>query len=333
MEAIKIPIEQLTMKRNKQLSALTKDHLQGNAGEQDKLSYKGRILILDDDVMMLNILERLLTERGHEVILSSNPFEVISIIKENKIDLAILDLILPKSNGYEITALIRKTEPELPIIMLSGSAITESKIKALKIGADDYITKPFEENELIARVERTLTRYISLKALSVEDGLTGAYTKTYLWRKLKEIKNAYTRNGKIFSVAFVDIDCFKEINDTYGHLAGDEALKCFVSTLKSSLRATDYVFRFGGDEFIVLFPETTKENAHKVLERFRDNESYIQCIKSKTGVLIGCSFSAGITEIKGVSDTVEKIIERADEALYQAKAQGKNRVIIYDSCD
>ncbi|WIV12348.1 diguanylate cyclase [Proteiniborus sp. MB09-C3] len=295
----------------------------------DSLEALGRILIVDDDVVTLNILKEIFRKRGYNVILCSNSFEVIKKIKENKIDIAIIDLILPEMDGFEIIESIRKTEPELPVIMLSGSSNTENKIRALGIGADDYITKPFVEKELIARVERALARALSFKAISIEDGLTAAYTKCYFWRKIKEIKGAYQRNKKTFSVAFVDMDDFKNINDTHGHLMGDEALKCFVYALKSSLRFTDYVFRFGGDEFVILFPETNEKNAYYVLERFRDNISYEKCMKSNTGIVFEGAFSAGITEVKNVDDEIEDIIKRADMALYEAKTQGKNKTCIY----
>lgn len=298
--------------------------------EHDSIKASNRILILDDDVVTLNILKEIFRKSGYSVILCSNSFEVIRKIKENKIDIAIIDLILPEMDGFEIIELIRKTEPELPVIMLSGNSNTENKIRALRIGADDYITKPFEEKELIARVERALARALNFKAISIEDGLTVAYTKCYFWRKIEEIKGAYQRNKKTFSVAFVDMDDFKNINDTYGHLTGDEALKCFVYALKSSLRFTDYVFRFGGDEFVILFPETNEKKAYNALERFRNSINYEKCMKDNIGIAFEGSFSAGITEIKGIDDEVEDIIKRADMALYEAKAKGKNKTCIYE---
>lgn len=332
MEARRISIEQLAIREDSCTSPYIRRLLQKNVEKHEKPNHKFKILILDDDIMMLKILKKIFSDKGYEVVLCSNPFEVIGIIKENKVDLAILDLILPQSNGYEVTELIRKTEPDLPIIILSGSTITESKIKALKVGADDYITKPFEEKELIARVERTLIRHRNFKSLTIEDGLTGAYTKTYLWKKLKEVKRNHSRNEKVFSIAFIDMDSFKTINDTYGHLVGDEALKCFACTLKSTLRFTDYVFRFGGDEFVILFPETSEEEAYNALERFRNSNSYNICIENNLKVVFPESFSAGVTEVKDVNDSIEDILERADKALYQAKAEGKGRTVIYHNC-
>ncbi len=296
---------------------------------QTKIEALDRILIVDDDAVILNVLKDIFNKRGYHVTLCSNSFEVNEKIKENKIDIAIIDLILPEIDGIEIVESIRKTEPELPIIMLSGSADTGNKIRALGIGADDYITKPFEEKELVARVERALTRASIFRAACIEDGLTEAYTKNYLWRKIKEYMCAYQRNKKAFSIAFIDMDNFKNINDTYGHLIGDEALKCFVYALKASLRLTDYVFRFGGDEFVVLFPETDEKNAYNNLERFRNNFAHDRIKKNSTSIVFDGTFSAGITEVKGTDVEVEDIIRRADMALYEAKAQGKNRTCIY----
>ncbi|MFA5523233.1 MAG: diguanylate cyclase [Tissierellales bacterium] len=287
------------------------------------------ILVVDDDPILLDLLEKILFQRGYDVILCSKTLNLIKTIKDNKIDLAIIDLVMPQIDGYEIIELIRKTEPEMPIIILSGKTNTENKTRALGIGADDYITKPFQEEELIARVERALTRALNFKEKSIEDGLTGAYTKAFLWKKIEEYKSLFNRSKKAFSVAFLDLDSFKDINDNYGHLIGDEVLKCFVSTLKTSLRVTDYVFRFGGDEFIILFPETEEKEAYNVLERFRSCISYNRCLEVNTGIICLSSFSAGITEIENCDDEIEDIINRADKALYNAKAQGKNRSYLY----
>ncbi len=297
--------------------------------EHNRTGHLGTILVVDDDVLILQSLKKLFTTRGYEVILSPNPFEIIKKTKDNKIDLVILDLMLPEIDGFEVIELIRRTEPELPIIMLSGDTNIVSKTSALMMGADDYITKPFEAEELIARVERTLTRAFCFKATSIEDGLTGAYTKSYFWEKMKEATNIYRRDERAFSIAFVDMDYFKDINDTYGHLTGDEVLKCFTCTLRSSLRLSDHVFRFGGDEFVIYFPETNEKAAYDALERFRNSINYKECIKNNTGIVFEGSFSAGITEIKGINDGIENIIERADIALYEAKTQGKNKTCIY----
>ncbi|SKC49364.1 diguanylate cyclase [Maledivibacter halophilus] len=307
------------------------DENNSEGSKYSNLVHKGNILVVDDDVMVLDLLEKIFSKRGYDIILCSNPFHVIKIIKENRIDLAILDLVLPETDGCDVIELIRKIDSRLPIIILSGSTDTENKIRAFRIGADDYIAKPFEEKELVARVERTITRHMNFKISSIEDGLTGAYVKSYFWRKMKEINKTYRRNQKIFSLAFIDMDCFKNINDTYGHLIGDEVLKCFVWTLRSSLRFTDYVFRFGGDEFVILFPETNEEQAYNILERFRNSIDYDKCMKSNAGIVCEGAFSAGITEVKNVYDKIEDIIKRADIALYKAKMQGKNKTCIYET--
>lgn len=296
--------------------------------EYTNISYAGKILIIDDDIIILHILQKIFAKRGYDVILCSNPFEVMEIIKKNKINLIVIDIMLPGMDGFELTKLIRKTESDIPIIALSARGITEYKIEALEAGVDDYITKPFEENELVARTERAITRHLHYKAGSIIDGLTGVYTKSYFWKRAKEIKKTYSKNGKAFSFAFIDMDRFKDINDTYGHLIGDEVLKCFAYSFKAALRSTDQLFRFGGDEFIALFPETDEISAYNMIERFRKSDNYKDCFKSETNMDVAISFSAGISSIRGIDDNTEEILDRADKSLYKAKAQGGNSTFI-----
>lgn len=287
------------------------------------------ILVIDDDVLLLKLIEKSMKARGYNVIVCAEPFHAIEILKERKISLVVLDIILPNTDGFQITKMIREKDPLLPIIIISEKDDLETKIKLLKIGADDYITKPIKKEEFYARIDRTLDRAINYSALAIEDGLTGVYTKEHFWDRASEKKALYDRNKKAFSIAFIDIDSFKRVNDNLGHLLGDQILKCFSQGLRETLRSTDLIFRFGGDEFIIVFPETGEIEAKLVMERFKREKNCKKCHKNGCITLSKLNFSAGITEIKDENDTIEKMIERADKALYKAKVMGGNKVLIY----
>lgn len=283
-----------------------------------------KILIIDDDVLLLKVIEDSMKSRGYSGIFCSEPLEALDCLREEEISLVILDMILPQIDGFKMTKLIRNIDPVLPIIIISGRDDLKTKINVLKIGADDYITKPINMDEFYARIDRTLARTANYNALSIEDGLTGAYTKEHFWDRISEKKALYDRNKQPFSIAFIDLDDFKEVNDNLGHLIGDHILRCFSKALKDNLRSTDLIFRFGGDEFIIIFPETKETNAKQVLERFKIQKGCGQCQQNQCPSLGNIDFSAGVTEVRGgVEDTVEEIIERADTALYQAKDKGK----------
>lgn len=288
-----------------------------------------KILVIDDDVLLLELIRKNMEEEGYNVILCSDSFFAIKILKEREISLVVLDMILPNIDGFQITKIIREIDPLLPIIIISERDDIETKINVLKIGADDYITKPINMKELCARIDRALDRSNNYNMFSIEDGLTGVYTKEYFWDRASEKKALYNRNKKTFSIAFIDVDNFKEINDNLGHLIGDQILKCFAQALKTTLRSTDLIFRFGGDEFIIIFPETGEKDAKLVMERFKMRKKCEACDKDGCFTLNNLKFSAGITEIKGEHDIIEKMIERADKALYEGKTKGGNKILIY----
>lgn len=289
-----------------------------------------KILIIDDDVLLLKVIEKSMEERGYNAIPCSNPFEAIKYLNERNISLVVLDMILPDIDGLKMTKAIRKIDPFIPIIIISVKNDSETKINTLKIGADDYITKPFDMEEFHARIDRALDRSTNYNILSIEDRLTGVYTKEHFWNRASEKKALYNRNKKPFSIAFIDIDNFKLINDNLGHLTGDRALRCFAKALKKALRNTDLIFRFGGDEFIIIFPETREVKAKLVLERFKRTKNCSKCDNQQQCITIAnVKFSAGITEINGEEDTIENMLERADRALYDAKSSGGNGVFIY----
>ena len=276
------------------------------------------VLIVDDDKFVLKIEENILKKVNLNVLKAKNGEEALKCISDNNIDLVLTDLNMPKMDGEKLLIKIRKlkTMDELPVVVISSNKEHFQISKLLKLGANDYLTKPFFKEELILRVNNLLNITNNIKNIKTQmfiDSLTKVYNRLFLEKRLENIFHIY----KTKSVAMLDIDFFKKINDTYGHQVGDEILKHFANTIKNSIRKSDYIIRYGGEEFLLFLPNAIKAEAKLVLYKIRKN------LKSYKD--INFTFSAGISN---EGDKLAEMIKIADERLYQAKREGRNRVII-----
>lgn len=294
--------------------------------EYTNMTSNGRVLIVDDDILILSIMNRALEMRGYEVIVTSNPHEVGDIVNSKDIDLAIVDLIMPELDGFQVFENIRVHSPELPIVFLTGRDHTETKIDALKRGAEDYIVKPFKVEEVLARIDGIMKRKSTYKFNINIDELTGAYTRKCFASKITGYL-ANAKAGKPVALSFMDLDKFKSINDTYGHLVGDEILKRFVVDAKTYLEFAK-IFRFGGDEFLLLIENSSEEEAKEILESFREQVNGKDHKIDGIEDTIKIGLSIGLTELKP-HDQVSKLLDRADKALYKAKESGRNQTVAY----
>jgi len=301
--------------------------------EYTNMTYTGNILIVDDDLLLLAILEMIFRKEGYRVFVSSKPTEVVEIIKEHNIDVVLLDLIMPEKNGFEVFSEIKNVKPETFVIFLTANTKFEDKVRALKAGVDGYITKPFQEEEVIANVESLLKRANIQRTNIMRDSLTGAYTRKYFKQRFNEERLKYTTYGTPLSIAFLDIDHFKKINDTYGHVFGDYLLTSFTNELKKYIRDSDELFRFGGDEFLILFTNTHQDDAFMVLERIRHHIENSSFAFEDIGVKVSVSFSAGISMLHNENEDMEKLLEKADKALYVSKDTGRRRTTIKNQLD
>jgi two-component system, cell cycle response regulator len=292
-----------------------------------------KILLIDDDTTILNLLESAFSIEGYMVYICDDSFSAMDLIALSKPDIIILDIMMPKIDGYELLAKI-KERPEysdICIIFLSAKDDIEAKIKGMEAGIDDYITKPFNLREVVSRVEMILRRANKYKEKFLKDSLTGAYSRSYLNDRFKNELECYKRNKSIFSVAFIDLDFFKRINDEYGHSAGDFVLKTFVEFMITNLRGSDCLFRYGGEEFVVLLPDTNEIQAYGALERLRD--IFSKKLLSFAEKELSITFSCGIKEVDENDKSVSLLLSMVDEAMYAAKRAGRNRVIRYSVLD
>lgn len=294
------------------------------------MSDRGSVLLVDDDVTILKLLENALTIEGYTVYICDDSASAFDLIAITRPDVIMLDIMMPEVNGYELLEKI-KTKPEysdILVIFLSAVNNVDDKIKAMRSGADDYITKPFIIDEVLARVETVLRRSNKYRGKLLRDDLTDAYSRYYFNQRIIEEMERYKRNGTTFSIAFIDMDHYKVINDKYGHQTGDFVLKELVSYLAVNIRKCDSLYRYGGEEFIILLPDTSESNAYMVIDRLR--KEFANKPISVGGTNVKATFSAGITQIDGREITGEQLISNADNAMYRAKKLGRNRAVVYN---
>ena len=297
------------------------------------------IAIVDDDDAIRRLVRLLLTRAGYAIIEGTTGQEAAEMLTSRPWDLAILDRRLPDIDGA-VLAHDLKADPDLRtryIIMLTGEDEAEDKVQGLELGADDYITKPFQLPELLARI-RAGQRIVELQKelvetnkrlerLSITDGLTGLYNHRYFQDEISRAFEESHRYGRPLSLAIIDIDFFKTINDTYGHAVGDEVLKGVSRVFTQSIRATDLVARYGGEEFAVMMPETGLDDAAIFAEKIRtliESTSF----QTEAGTL-HVTVSIGVANVPhSLIHHAGELMIQADKALYRAKRNGRNRVQI-----
>lgn len=298
------------------------------------------ILVVEDDRVSGKILEKLLAKAGYQVVLAGNGREALNLLGERFLPLVITDWMMPNMDGLELCRAIRQGEYPgyIYLILLTAKDSRKELIEGLEAGADDYMTKPFNHNELLARLN-TAWRIIGMESslrrateeihrLSILDPLTQVYNRLYLNFRLPQELSQAQRYGTPLALVLCDLDHFKEVNDRYGHLAGDRVLAAFARCVAGSIReGIDWVARFGGEEFLIILPHTAPEDACRVGERIR--ECFRGDQKEGDGIQVTASF--GVTGWPDADrfpnpPTMEGLIQRADEALYRAKQEGRDRI-------
>ena len=287
------------------------------------------ILIVDDTVANLDLLAELLD--NYDIIDATSGEEALEILEEEKVDLILLDIMMPGMDGFEVCRRLREKPEtkEIPIIFITAKNDEDSIEKAYDIGGSDYITKPFKPKELRARVKMQLKLQElknELKILASTDPMTGLYNRRHFACVAEHTINLARREKKSVSVILLDIDRFKKINDTYGHNVGDEVIIRLAQILKKNKRASDVCCRFGGEEFVILLPNTDLKGAVTLAQNLRNIVEGV-VMEAPNGGEFNFTISAGVSSVDILNEpTVEDAIRRADEALYKAKETGRNRV-------
>lgn len=295
-----------------------------------------KILIAEDEFVQQRFLNVLLTKAGHEVVAAANGQEAWDILQTDPIRMVLSDWMMPIVDGPELVHRIRTTGwPHYTyIILLTAKDTKDSVVMGLESGADDYLVKPFDRGELIARLaigERILNLEARLKELATHDSMTGLLNRRALYEIAQGELNRVARTGNTASVILADVDHFKSVNDQYGHPVGDQALCMVAGILARSKRGYDSIGRWGGEEFLILLPQTETDEAVDVAERICTKIAATP-LALPDGREVHCSVSLGVSSTVSVAGIplLDTLLQQADKALYHAKAKGRNRVCRYD---
>lgn len=285
------------------------------------------VLVVEDDADTREEVGRAVEERGHRWVGATDGVDALRVLKERSFDLVLSDLRMPLMDGLELCRRVRAREDGgyTYFMLMTGLSDREHLLAGLGAGADEYLTKPldFAEFELrMAAAERVVRSHKKLRRdsegsfrLARVDALTGVGNRLRMEEDLRALLGEVHRYGKRCALALCDVDHFKRYNDTHGHLAGDDLLRSIAQTIHRMLRAADHLYRYGGEEFVVVFPEQSVAEATAAMER----------IRAEVAETCGITVSAGVAAPDGATDP-KRWIAAADAALYRAKGGGRNRV-------
>ena len=294
-----------------------------------------QILIVDDDRSVRSTMNEYIQNAGYTSQTAASAEEALELIKKNSYHVVITDIILPAMGGLELTKVIKKTNGS-DVIVVTGYSDDYSYEEAINIGASDFVIKPVRLEELMLRLRRVLKErelteerirmMEKLQKLAITDGLTKLYNSRSFYSQLELEVDRFNRYQHPLSLLLLDIDHFKEYNDAYGHLEGDKVLVRFSQIIKSCLRANDSAYRYGGEEFMVLLPETGGERAKTVAQRIRKTLEIEKFIPG-SGKEVQITISIGVTQYFR-KEELSTFIQRADKAMYLSKQNGRNKVSV-----
>lgn len=287
-----------------------------------------RVLIIDDDLALAEHYKLVLNSADIRAEVSNNPREIFEKLQDFHPELILLDINMPGCNGTELAQVIRLNQDWLrvPITYLSSEQDVEKRAVAMGRAGDDFLSKPLGDRELITAVSVRAARSRQLSDALDRDSLTGLLKHSRIKEQVDAELSRAVRAGENLSVVMVDLDHFKQVNDTYGHSAGDKVIKALAHLLRQRLRKTDAVGRYGGEEFVAVLPRCSREEAQVLMEdvrqRFRDITFNIDQRS------FNVTLSAGIAAYRQGVERAELLLQEADAALYRAKAEGRNRICL-----
>ncbi len=291
-----------------------------------------KIIVVDDDFVIRDAIQQYLSLPDYKTFIAQNAEEALEFFEQHPIDVMITDIILSGINGLELTERVKKNY-DTAVIIMTGFIDDYSYEEAIRKGADEFVLKPVQFEELRLRLKR-LTRerrmereriqmLDALKKLSITDDLTRLYNSRHFYYQLEQEINRHYRYNRPLSLFLIDIDNFKIYNDKYGHLEGDRILSRLGGLISDSIRSMDTGYRYGGEEFTVILPETDSSAAIKVSERI------VNQVKEQNPVNIEgaqpITLSIGVTEYSQ-GESITRLVKRADRAMYMSKEKGRNRI-------
>jgi len=285
------------------------------------------VLVVDDNSQNLKLLTNTLRKRGYRVSVAQDGETALSRAQSTQPDLILLDVMMPKMDGIETCRRLRDhIEIEnVPVIFITAATDTETKLRAFRAGGVDFITKPFIEEEVLARVnvhiqlDKTLKE---LEKLSATDTLTGAFNRRFAYKILAQQIEISKREKTAFIICYIDIDGLKRINDAHGHLTGDTMIKTVSNCIKENIRMSDYLFRMGGDEFLILLPKIKVQDFHNLIKRIKRK------LNQRKIADVPIDFSFGFCEFRGDENIAcETLISKADAKMYEEKLNKKCKVV------
>jgi two-component system cell cycle response regulator len=298
----------------------------------------GRILLVDDRPSSYERLAPVLST-DHTVDLETNPAGALFRAAEGNYDLLIVSLGLDDYDGLRLCSQARSLERtrHVPILAISEAENNSRLLRGLEIGVNDYLLRPVDKNELLARARTQIRkrRYTDRLRdsmqnsieMAITDALTGLHNRRYLETHLATLAEQASLRGKPLALMMLDIDYFKSINDSHGHDAGDDVLREFAIRVRTSIRGIDLACRYGGEEFVIVMPETDLHVAAMVAERLRNSIAGEPFAVNKASKRIQVTISIGLTTSEATDEAVSDVLKRADTALYRAKHDGRNRVV------
>jgi len=288
-----------------------------------------RVLIVDDDRHLANHYRLTLLAAGMKAELLENPKDILQVVMSFRPELVLMDLYMPEFTGPELAGVLRQHETwdSLPIVFLSSETDLDKQISAMEYGADDFLTKPISDNQLISAVTVRIVRSRQLSALISRDSLTGLLKHSAIKEAVDVEWSRSQRDQSQLVVAMLDIDHFKTVNDSHGHAVGDLVISSVAAILRQRLRQYDIIGRYGGEEFVVVLPGCELESAHTIIDEIRTHFAQVKFRHEDS--TFTCTLSAGLAStatLQGYNSA--ELLVAADKAMYQAKKTGRNRVVI-----
>lgn len=290
-----------------------------------------KILVVDDNKLNLLLISQILEDEDYQVVTLENGKDIFDKCKTIKPDAILLDIMMPEIDGFEVCKLLKEypETTDIPIIMVTAKTDGEDLREAFQLGAFDYIKKPIDELEVIARLNSALKfsdQQKQLATMAMKDGLTDLYNHKLIKELFEREYSKAVREDHSIAFLMIDIDHFKNVNDTYGHTAGDKVIREVAEILHKNARLSDIVGRYGGEEFCMILPGVSDDSVQTICERIRETVEKHTFEVSDDSIHI--TISIGVCyKSPAHSSSYEEMIIQADKALYQAKNSGRNRIV------